>query len=132
MSKGLEALEKIDHTICLNEHNIKWDIDKYDHCACIDINEFVECYEIIEKELKDYESYKGFLDNIEKGAVTYTPRDTWEEERKQLKAIEILRNKKVNLEYLKCCENYEQYKTICSYWNEITEQEFNSLKEVLA
>lgn len=50
---------------------------------------------------------------------------------KELKALEILRNKKVNLEYLKCCENYEQYKTICSYWNEITSKEFDLLKEVL-
>ena len=48
-----------------------------------------------------------------------------------LEALEILRNKKVNLEYLKCCENYEQYKNICSYWNEITKQEFDLLKEVL-
>lgn len=54
MTKGLEALEKIDHTICMNnlENNIKWDIDKYDHCACVSVEDFVDCYEIIEKELK--------------------------------------------------------------------------------
>ena len=51
---------------------------------------------------------------------------------KMLDALEIIKKKKVNLEYLKCCENYEQYKTICSYWNEITKQEFDLLKEVLS
>ncbi len=50
---------------------------------------------------------------------------------KELKALGIIKEKKVNLEYIKCCETYEQYKTICSYWNEITQKEFNLLKEVL-
>lgn len=53
------------------------------------------------------------------------------EDQKKLKALEIIKNKKVNLEYLKCCQNYEQYITICSYGNEITEEEFDLLKEVL-
>ena len=50
---------------------------------------------------------------------------------KVVEALDIIKEKKVNLEYLKSCENYEQYKTICSYWNEITETEFNLLKEVI-
>lgn len=55
------------------------------------------------------------------------------EERSALEhhAIAIIKEKRVNLEYLKCCETYEQYKTICSYWNEITPEEFDLLKEVL-
>lgn len=48
-----------------------------------------------------------------------------------IKALEIIKEKKVDLEYLKCCETYEQYKTICSYWNEITKEEFDLLKEIL-
>lgn len=52
--------------------------------------------------------------------------------RKQLKALEIIKEKRVNLEYIKCCDTYEQYKTICSYWNEITQKEFELLKEVLS
>ena len=60
MNKGLKALEKIDHTVCMNnlENNIKWDIDKYDHCACVSVEDFVECYETIEKELKALEIIK--------------------------------------------------------------------------
>ena len=50
---------------------------------------------------------------------------------KELKALEIIKNKKINLEYLKCCETYEQYKTVCSYWNEITKEEYDLLKDVL-
>lgn len=49
---------------------------------------------------------------------------------KELKALELLKNKRVNLEYLKCCETYEQYCFICGYGREITQQEFDSLKEV--
>lgn len=50
---------------------------------------------------------------------------------KVINAMEIIKEKKVNLECVKSCENYEQYKTICSYWNEITKNEFDLLKEVL-
>ena len=76
MSKGLKALEKIDHTICMNnlENNIKWDIDKYDHCACVNIEDFVECYEIIEKELKQAEENEKLL-NIFKNALTIEHHD---------------------------------------------------------
>lgn len=69
---------------------------------------------------------------------TYLPYYTRSEKRnackvieRELKALEIIKNKIVDLEYLKCCENYDQYKTLCSYWNEITEQEYDLLKEVL-
>ena len=51
MSKELEALEKLNHTICLNSPTIKWGIDKYDHIDCKDEEEFVKCYNIIRKAL---------------------------------------------------------------------------------
>lgn len=54
-----------------------------------------------------------------------------EENTQKLKALEIIKNKKVNLEYLKCCETYEQYKTVCSYWDEISQEEFKTVKEAL-
>jgi hypothetical protein len=49
----------------------------------------------------------------------------------ELKALDIIKKKRVNLEYLKCCKTYDQYKTVCSYWNEITQEEYDLLKEVL-
>ena len=50
----------------------------------------------------------------------------------KLAAIEIMKNKRVNLEYLKCSDTYEQYCFICGYGKEITEQEFKLLKESLS
>ena len=55
MSKGLKALEKINHTICLafNENNnALFNKDEFDHIDCKDIYDFVNCYNDIEKELK--------------------------------------------------------------------------------
>lgn len=49
----------------------------------------------------------------------------------KLKALEIIKEKRVNIEYIKCCDTYEQYCLICSYANEITQEEFDLLKEVL-
>ena len=70
MNKGLEALEKIDHTICLafNENNnALFNKDKYEHIDCKDIDEFVDCYDIIEKELKALEIIKDRLIVKDKG-----------------------------------------------------------------
>ena len=63
MSKGLEALKKIDYTICLNINNgtLKFGLDKYDNCDCKDFEEFGECYAVIEKALKDYEWLKSII-----------------------------------------------------------------------
>ena len=61
MSKELEALEKLNHTICLNSPTIKWGIDTYDHIDCKDDKEFVKCYNIIRKALKRNEPMKVIL-----------------------------------------------------------------------
>lgn len=53
------------------------------------------------------------------------------EDEKKIKALEIIKERKVNLEYIKCCDTYEQYCLICSYANEITEEHFGLLKEML-
>ena len=55
-----EALEKIDHTICLNfnEHTIKFGIDTFkegprnDSCDCESIDEFCECFEILREAIR--------------------------------------------------------------------------------
>ena len=89
---------------------------------------FLPLLDRLETELKDYEELK-------KLKLLPYPKVNDEEYRrnvvKSLQALEIIKEKRVNLEYIKCCENYEQYKTICSYWNEITEEEYDLLKEVL-
>ena len=49
----------------------------------------------------------------------------------QDKILKIIKEKKVNLEYIRYCETYKEYKTRWIYWNEITQQEFDLLKEWL-
>lgn len=55
----LEALEKLDHTICLNFNNkdLKFNLDEYKQgpnngpIDCKDWEELSNCYDIVEKEL---------------------------------------------------------------------------------
>ena len=70
--------------------------------------------------LDNLRDYGEWLPSLEMGII-----------RRELKALEIIKAKRINLEYLKCCETYEQYKTICSYGNEITQEEYDLLEEVL-
>ena len=61
MKTPREALEKIDHTVCLafNENNNAiFNKDKYEGIDCKDIYEFVECYEVLEKTVDENERYK--------------------------------------------------------------------------
>lgn len=63
--EALEALEKIDHTVCLafNDNNqALFNKDNETHIDCKDIDEFCDCYEIIETALKDLEWLKSKLD----------------------------------------------------------------------
>ena len=91
----------------------------------------------LEDKLKDYDYWVNLVKcygDIKAEDLRRFIHNGWAWEQsgyKKDKALEIIKEKKVNLEYLKCCENYEQYKTICSYWDEISEQEFDLLKEVL-
>ena len=60
---GLEAYHKIDHTICLNNirKNIEFNIDKDGHIDCNNLNETIDCLEIIKKELEDFNWLKSKL-----------------------------------------------------------------------
>ncbi len=74
---GLEALEKLDHTLCMNsnEGNLKFGIDTYENpsCDCKDVDEMVDCLEIVKQDLQDLEEIKKafkpviqkILDNID-------------------------------------------------------------------
>ena len=91
----------------------------------VDIEHYTALCEFIEKELKDYEELEENL-----GFDPTIFKQDFETLMKEHKALEILKNKRVNLEYLKCCDTYEQYCLICSYAN-IVQEEFDLLKEVL-
>ena len=51
-----------------------------------------ECNEI-EKALKEYESRKTLLDNIDKDIVVFEPKEVWEEKKRKLKELEKENNK---------------------------------------
>lgn len=80
---------------------------------------------------KYMDKYLEELNNLTNENIVYVDKRYWNEIETALKALKIVKKKRINLEYLKCCESYEQYKTICSYWEEITQKEFDLLKDVL-
>ena len=105
MSKELEALEKLNHTICLNSPVIKWSIDEYDHIDCKDEKEFVKCYQVIEKAL------------IQKA--------------KQGKILDILKKKEVDIDWLKVSDSICKYNFGFTYEHQLTQEEYDLLKEWL-
>lgn len=50
---------------------------------------------------------------------------------KELKALEIIKSKRLNLECLKTSKDYEEYSLLYYYFGDITKQDFDLLKEVL-
>lgn len=72
MSKELEALEKLNHTICLNncEKTLKFGIDDDEHIDCKDVYEFVDCYNIIEQALKKLSAYRKIEKELGIGLIT--------------------------------------------------------------
>lgn len=99
--KSLEALEKLDHTICMNvnEKTLQFNIDKDTNADCNSLDEFIDCYETIEQSLK---------------------------------ALEIIKNKKVNVGNIKYCFFLMLDKAVYNKTNiELTQEEYDLLKEVL-
>lgn len=115
----------------------------------LDINAFnIDCVDIIAKNVnvrninaRNIECYNEFVaseyikcKSIRKrdnpNSVVLDEKSNIENEMLLNDLLKILK-KRIDLEYLKCSESYEQYKTVCSYWNEITEEEFYKIKEWL-
>lgn len=68
MSKELEALEKIDHTICLNvnEQTLKFGLDDLDHVDCKDVYELFDCYDVVKSALVQAEKEHKALEILKK------------------------------------------------------------------
>lgn len=62
--KSKDALEKLDHTLCLNSLSLKFDIDNEEHIDCKDVDEMVDCVETIGKDLEVLEILKPFAKAI--------------------------------------------------------------------
>ena len=131
MNKGLDALEKIDHTICLNLNNktLQFNLDKYEDCDCKDIREFCDCYEVIENELKDYQEIKEIAkhynwDDITSKIFNVETDEKYrhlfnsaivniQEDYRKARALEIIKTKRVDvrafIEILEKGWTWEQY-----------------------
>lgn len=137
MNEELEALEKIcsqarkdrdlafflEHKNCKQTEENKKFFPYCNGCLYCSGN---ENYKIIEKALKEYERLK---EDIKKCSC-------WKEH----KALEIIKEKRVDVSYLLCvfendskCKNYEGLHAYNSfaYHIDLTEQEYDLLKEVL-
>lgn len=55
ISEALTALDKLDHTLCLNQckGNIEYGIDTDFHVDCTDINEMISCIELVRTALEE-------------------------------------------------------------------------------
>ena len=123
MSKGLEALKEA--------RNFRHEKDK--NLVVIDIDYFNKCLENIEIELKRKQNLEQMLHkmNVKHGYKEYL---------KINKALEIIKEKKVNVRaFLKCCHREDGlliYNNQCDNKSvmeskELTQEEFDLLKEVL-
>lgn len=120
MSKGLKALKEIKDELC---------------CGCVE--ECCSCpYSIkllsIEKELKEYEEMKRIkgtttLDNaLEETLINACPNVA-----KKVKALEIIKNKKVDIKYLYYRVDFNLEKYNDNYIETLTQEECDLLKEIL-
>lgn len=101
--------------------------------------EYLECCKILDKgleRLEELEEQVAALDNSANNLAL--DLDISREENSKLKkAIDILKNKKVNIFYIWALDDYKQYKQYYFFDEEhteedmLTEKEFNFLKEVL-
>jgi phosphotransferase system IIA component len=132
MSKELEALEKLNHTICLNSPVIKWGVDTYDHIDCKSESEFAKCYKIVlealdqkAKQEKEISALDRLCENQDKlNAKQYECiSDLIIANEKQKKIIDVLKDKEVNIANVfgvmtwfendkEACEKYNIYSTL--------------------
>lgn len=113
--KPIESYWKIDHTICMNsnEGNIKWNIDNKDDKTLYGENQ--EGYDPIDTDCKSIDEAIDCLETIEKA----------------VKALDIIREKQVDISSLNCAETVEQYNIKENGFIPLTQEEFELLKEVL-
>lgn len=108
MSKGLKALEILKKR--------QW----------VDIEHYTALCEFIEKELKDYEILKEYHN-----AVVSNKEFDKEYFHKCIKALEIIKKKKVSICWLENCKDRAEYNDLASEEEQLIQEEFDLLKEVL-
>lgn len=97
-----------------------------------DLFQYNKLYDIIEDALIKLENYEQNED-FNKDVLNYAFLNE-QDKIKKLKALEIIKKKKINFDYIEYCDTYEQYRTLCRYyyhWPNLTQDEFDLLREVL-
>ena len=129
---GLEALEKI--------------------CNRFPLNSTSSLITPIEKELKEHEQYKEFvqdicnylglddlfpytdLNEIGKQIKSMSDNSHWfvaKQNEKKLKALEIINEKDVHIKYFKDSNSLDEYNEYRIYFGNLTKDEYDLLKEIL-
>ena len=82
--KDKEALEKLDHTLCLNSLSLRFSIDEDYHIDCKDAEEMVDCIETLQEALEQKEKQNKILDILKENATLYI-----NDINKEVKSIQI-------------------------------------------
>lgn len=128
----LEAYEKINHTCCLNAsfpRKMEFGIDTDDHIDCESVEEMAQCLDIIETALKENAELKKMIRNFNEAIgepMIITPSIE-----KKLKALEIVKNKRVDVGCLLKSKDLEDYNFFRYGKWRLTQEEYDLLKKVL-
>ena len=119
MNKSLEALEEIAI------QSVEAIIGKQEPLRTQKINELLETkqFKFIEKELKEREKYRKRCLELEEKLFNL--------EEKELKALEIIRYKKVNVFIFLHSGDLQTYNDLVEDNRKLTQEEYDLLKEVL-
>jgi len=114
MSKELEALERINEIVLPYSEAKQGYLRPRDVCP----NEF----SIIETALKDYENLQLKHSSMQ---------DVVLDDFKKIKALEIIKEKNVSIVWLKNCKDRSEYNDLADKEEQLTQEEYELLKEVL-
>lgn len=141
MSKGLEALERLMadyYEMCQDLGN---NDDQYQRCNLTSERA------IIEKELKDYQEIREIAKRYNWDDITgeifnvktdEKYRDLFnsaivdiQKDYRKARVFEVIKNKRVNIDYLRSCKSLEDYNNILIEKWQLTQKEYDLLKKEL-
>lgn len=155
MTKELEALEKLDNTLCINNirGNIEFGIATEELIDCNSVIDMIEYLEVVGSALKELQAIKeakpseafkcvdvlkedGCITTLVQGKALETIRQYILKAEKLEKAWEVVKEKSVNVLILKDSFIYEnglEYYNKEWHWKylALTQEEYDLLKEVL-
>lgn len=123
MNKELTSLEAFENTKNLILPVLEDDDWRITRCL------FKDYLDIIETALKEQEEDKKLLN--EQAKSNRYLMEQIKQSQKKLKALEIIKEKNVSIVWLKWCPDRAEYNDLASKEEQLTQDEYNLLKEVL-